>query len=512
MQHTETQLDPADTNDFRRLLRALRRARGFALYFVECNVPVEAVRIAARVTAALTRPVVEFTLTPETDDPYPAIARAAADAAPDAALFIHGLPRVLSISAPERARGALAWLNWRRTDYRDLRRPLVFWVSTAAVTALARGAPDFFDWNSGIYRFDVPPPVRDAAFATTALDFGEFSNLDLTQRRERLALLQGLEQEYAGDGPAALRARAEVTFRLGQLHASVGDYPAAREAFERARHLFATLGDDAVAAHAAYQIASLDVEQGYFDKALQRLRGEVLPVYERLGDQRARAVMMGQIADILAVRGETDEALRIRRDEQLPVFERLGDVRSRAIAMGRIANVLETRGELDEALRIRRDEQIPVYERLGDMRSRAVTMGGIASILQARGELDAALRIHRDEVLPVYERLGDARARAVTLGHIADILEARGELDESLTILQEQVLPVFERLGARRELAVGRTNLAVTYLRRGQPGDRERATALLRQALSDAEAMGLPAAEHIRDLLVAEGLTAPRPD
>jgi tetratricopeptide (TPR) repeat protein len=259
-------------------------------------------------------------------------------------------------------------------------------------------------------------------------------------------------------------------------------------------------GDDRGIALAAGAIGDIFQARGDFDEALRIRRDEQLPVYERLGDVRARAVTMGKIGDIFQARGDLDEALRIRRDEELPVYERLGDVRSRAITMGKIGDIFQARGDLDEALRIRRDEELPVYERLGDVRSRAVTMGQIGDIFQARGDLDEALRIRRDEQLPIYERLGDVRERAVTMGKIGDIFQARGDLDEALRIRRDEELPVYERLGDVRSLLVGRANLAQLLLSRSRPEDRTEAADLLRLALRDADAMGIPEAGTIRDI------------
>jgi hypothetical protein len=78
---------------------------------------------------------------------------------------------------------------------------------------------------------------------------------------------------------------------------------------------------------------------------------------------------------------------------------------------------------------------------------------------------------------------------------------------EALRILREEVLPVVERLGDVRDLLVGRTNLALTYLDRGKPEDRPTVAALLRLALTAAEALRIPEAQRIRDILQRENLT-----
>jgi tetratricopeptide (TPR) repeat protein len=318
-----------------------------------------------------------------------------------------------------------------------------------------------------------------------------------------------------GELDEALRIRREeelpVYERLGEVRSRavpighVADILQARGELDEALRIrreeelpvYERLGDVRSRAVTMGNVADILQARGELDEALRILREEVLPAFERLGDVRSRAVTMGKVADILQERGELDEALRIRREEELPVYERLGDVRSRAVTMGKVADILQERGELDEALRIRREEQLPVYERLGDVRSRAVTMGNVAGILQERGELDEALRILREEVLPAFEWLGDVRSRAVTMGKVADILQERDELDEALRILREEQLPVYERLGDVRGLLVYRANLAVLYLRRSQPGDREMAASLLRMARTSAESLRLPEAAQI---------------
>ena len=241
--------------------------------------------------------------------------------------------------------------------------------------------------------------------------------------------------------------------------------------------------------------------RGENQRALERLRNEVLPVFERLGTDRERAVCHGRIADVLQARGELDEALRIRREEELPVYERLGDVREKAVTSRKIADILNDRGELDEALRMYREEALAPIQGMGLVADEAVFHGLIADVLQARGELNEALRIRREEQLPVYERLGDVRGKAVTQGKIADVLQDRGKFNDALRILRNEVLPAYERLGAKRELAVGRANTAVVLLNRNRTGDQREAITLLKKAVAAAEEMGIPEERSFRELL-----------
>jgi len=103
------------------------------------------------------------------------------------------------------------------------------------------------------------------------------------------------------------------------------------------------------------------------------------------------------------------------------------------------------------------------------------------------------------------------RERAVTMGRIAGILQAGGRFDEALKILKEDELPVYERLGYVHELLVGRTNLAITFLRRAQEGDRGEALELLNLALAEARRLNLPEALQIEQLIEKTRLGTPFP-
>ena len=385
---------------------------------------------------------------------------------------------------PEGLDDLLGRLNHRRGALAErCTRPLLMWIPSRALRAVATRAADLWAWRSGVFDFVLPAspnrrePHRSYGWAV--------KDTDASRRRERIEELQ----QFLAKRPSLRPIDVDLLLDLGQLHESFGEMEAAKAVYLRARDALASMDDRRRRAITEGKIADIFEASGELDEALRIRIEEELPVYERLGDVHSWAVTQGQIADILQARGEFDQALRIRTEEQLPVYERLGDVRSRAIAQGKIADILQARGELDEALRIRIEEELPVYERLGDVHSRAVTRSQIADILQARGELDEALRILTEEQLPVYERLGDVHSRAVTQGQIADILQIRGKLDEALRIRTEEELPVYERLGDVRSRAIAQGQIADILEARGE----------LDEALRIYEQHVLPDIERIRN-------------
>ena len=231
-------------------------------------------------------------------------------------------------------------------------------------------------------------------------------------------------------------------------------------------------------------------------------------MFDKLGETRNRAIGLYQIAYILQLRGEYGEALKILKEELLPVFEAIQDVRARTVTLGKIADILQTQGDLDASLRIRQTEELPIYEMLGEEGATAITKGKIATILNARGEHEKALQILRKQE-PLIEALGEMRELGVCLGRIAETLYSLGRIDEAIQTRRSEQIPIFQRLGSIYDLVFAQESLALLYLERQEPEDREEAGELLRRSLESAERLKFPAADRIRALLSVHGFSAP---
>ncbi len=489
---------PLPEDELTALVRLLRRSQGFSLAFVRSNAPVDTRRIVDDLIAAVSADelcVRELRLVEPLVDLYgklnelrPALAATEVTVVTG---FEHSIPSGVDVPP------ALERLNMAREYFRRLPGPVVLLLPEYALVKLARKAPDFWAWRSGIFEArsaQVPPLAPSSEMPGD----GGLLNLSLEGKLRHLEMLMEMLAEHERRGAGSEADKSDLSRRIAVLLQQLGEPDEAYVYAQKARDL--SLAESRERALALNELAAILEAQGELDEALRIRQEEELPVFEKLGDVREQAVTRGHVADIFAARGELDEALRIRW-EVLTVYEQLNDVRERAVTMGQIADVHQVRGELDEAIRIRHEKVLPVYEELKDFRGRAVTMGRIADVLEARGELDEVLRIRQEEELLVYEKLGDVRGQAMALAKIADVLKARGDYDEALRIYREESLPIFERLGRRHDLVHCRGKIAELHLERDHAGDRRQASELLHAALRDAECLRIPEADWIRRIL-----------
>ena len=391
----EVAVQPIETlvvvDDRERLAHALRLARGFALFFVRCNVPAYRAELVAHLKAQLARPVVEVDLEGE-PDVYPAVARAAGSSAEDAVLFVYGLEHHLPSGDPERALQTLRALNWRRAAYQRLGRPLAFWLPEYALAMVAREAPDFYDWNSGVFEIEVPQPQREALLADAlALPDEAEASLPVEEKRARLRLLAGLWEEYRGESLAERQARLQVALKMARLHESLGDYSQARRLYEESLHIAEELGDRAGVARVLHNLGVLAQQQGDYGQA-RHLYQESLRIAEELGDRAGVASLLHNLGSVLQALGDLAGA-KACYERALGIWERaLGPEHPHvAIAVNNLGLVLQALGDLagakacyERALRIDEAAFGPDHPNV------ARDVNNLGRVLQALGDLAGA--------------------------------------------------------------------------------------------------------------------------
>jgi len=149
----------------KRLLWVLQHNDGFGLYFARCNVPNYREQLVAALLARYPN-IIEISIHQldanlEAIELDIALADYLQDKPPNAALFLYDLETRLPTKDTTLQHRTLQQINWRRSAYARLQRCLVIWLPDYALRILARGAPDFFDWYSGIYEFEVPKAQRN---------------------------------------------------------------------------------------------------------------------------------------------------------------------------------------------------------------------------------------------------------------------------------------------------------------------------------------------------------------
>ena len=440
--------------DLPRLMRALRRARGFSLYFVRCNAPQMRHELANWIKQNLAKPVFDIDLrNSQMADPIFAITAAAEDSPEQAVLFVVGLEHWLSELNPERRQQTLQALNWRRNELARINRPLVFWVPEFTIPLLAEGAPDFWDWHSGFYEFAIPQQEKSRMFVQEGVQDSSITSLSEDKKNERILLFKQLLDEYSGPSELERRKSAEIRYQLGQLYASLGHY----------------------------------------DKAMEALQG-ALKIQQNQKNKKGIAACFNEIGRICLARADYDMALKYLK-ESLQISREIGNRAGEGRTLNNIGQIYKARGDYDTALRYL-EESLKIQREIGDRAGEGATLNNISQIYDARGDYDTALR-YLEESLKIRREIGDRAGMIPTLHNLAGIFVEKGRIEEAVKAYGE-ALQLAVQIQSPRDIYNECTSLGALLC---QLGAKEHGLPLLKQAVDIGRAMGAPDVGEVEELL-----------
>ncbi len=170
-------------DELRRLARAIEFSTDFSLLFAVCNFPAYRKKLVQSIKNLISKPIVEIELEKaEPFDPCDQISIKLQDAPKDCVIFVYGLERLVPSESDEFGIKILLAMNWRRKCFQELGRPMVFWIPEYLERLLATRAPDFWDWRSGTFRFQVPKEfVMETISALSEMDV---SHLTLSEKKK----------------------------------------------------------------------------------------------------------------------------------------------------------------------------------------------------------------------------------------------------------------------------------------------------------------------------------------
>jgi tetratricopeptide (TPR) repeat protein len=232
----DVQIDAAET--YQTLARSLARSEGFGIFLVRC-VEGERDRLIQRLQKDLTeQQMAQLKLEAALEDGnlYNRVA-AMLQAKPNLnVLFINGLEKSFEAYIKPGYGGqgdyykmdsvprVLGHLNLQRERFRnDFPVSLVFFLSPFGLKYMARRAPDFFDWRSGIYEFVADASVVRSLSRQISGDYNEYLQWTHEQRLDRIQQIQALleEDHQTNDQLASL------AFEQGNILAADQNYEAA---------------------------------------------------------------------------------------------------------------------------------------------------------------------------------------------------------------------------------------------------------------------------------------------
>ncbi|MEQ8382484.1 MAG: tetratricopeptide repeat protein [Coleofasciculus sp. A1-SPW-01] len=401
-------------------------------------------------------------------------------------LIIIGLEKSIGMSGDYPP--VLQDLNFVRDAFTaSVPHPLLFVLPDYAITRLAKYAPDFWAWGRKVFHFETEQLTRDEAIQQTIGSDRMLGSLELSEKQERIDLLQRLLMEYSPSGysdtGANLKTRINILIQLGQAYSSQGEVAKAREHLEQALELandhdnLATLK-----ANSWHELGIIKLNQGRFQDAIALFQ-KSLEIQRRLGDVQAEAVTLNGLANIYIQQGKIEKAIALFK-QSLELQRRVGNVQGEAATLNNLAAIDVQQGKIKRAIALFQ-QSLEIQRRLGDVQGEAATLSNLAGTYVYTEEIEEAIALFQRS-LELQQRIGNVKGEAAILHQLAYIHAHQGDIDTAITLYQKS-LNLTQRIGDVQGEAATLNNLAFIY---AQQEEVEEAITLLQQSLDLTQRIG----------------------
>jgi tetratricopeptide (TPR) repeat protein len=412
------------------LLTFIDFAENLAIAFVEVNFPPDA---NALIEALQNHPqcqdiqfeVFDFSQQPELrflrDELIQRLATVPRDQNKKLVLVVRGLERAIGI--PGNDPPVLQDLNFIRDAYKtSVPHPMLFILPDYAVTRLAKFAPDFWAWRSGVFQFQTTPKTRD-----DALKFLEPKMVDRRYDKpvspERIETLERLLMEYHPSGQAIASDNwgtcGDILHQLGVAYLSQKNPEKARGYLVDALKLAEQRNDLSLQARVKSDLGEVYLRQREYERAIAYVQ-QALKIQEQLDDPQGKA-------ESLKIQGNAYYGLK-RYEEEIASFDQLIHLNPddydawilQGNALRDLGRYEEAIASFDQSIHLNPDNHYAWY-------FRGIALNNLGRYEEAIASFDQAIQIKPDDYC-AWDRRGDA------LNKLGRYEEAIASYDQSIQI------------------------------------------------------------------------------
>ncbi|MEO8892017.1 MAG: tetratricopeptide repeat protein, partial [Coleofasciculaceae cyanobacterium] len=343
-------------------------------------------------------------------------------------------------------------LNFVRDAYRrTVPYPLLFILPDYAITRLAKFAPDFWAWKSGIFQFKTTQATKDYAIERTLNSEIKSARLPREEQQERIDLLERLLMENQPSGHHAtgenLRSYTNILHQLGVAYLTQRDPGKAREyleeaskkveqnssfhakilntlgkAYEQQRQLEMAISCHQKALEISRNLKSLSSEAAalfYLGNAYLELRQfqqardfyeQCLEIEQQRDDRYSQASTYHQLGIVAQELREYEQA-QVYYQQALDIKVEFDDRYSQASTDHQLGRVAEELREYPQA-RVYYQQALEIYVEFGDRYSQAGTYGQLGLLAEAQEEYTEA-RAYFEKALEIYVEYKDEYNSAI---------------------------------------------------------------------------------------------------
>jgi tetratricopeptide (TPR) repeat protein len=342
------------TGDMARLLQFFPNSGGFSLHLLVYDSPAILKRKLKELTDELEEGCKVIDLS-EFEDPIDNLLSKISRVSEEETIAVTGLETCVYPAEYEINLEFLPALNNSLFQLRELKRPLLLFISINLIDMIKEDASDIWEWRSGVYLFEERDEDRYET-ATFLCDhfLGSLNSENYDEKQRLLILYKTLNFEYASESPEnGVVLEQALLGKIGCVLYKLGDYRIAFDYFKKQLDFCEIIGDDKLLPSVLNNIGMVYAALSNYNEALSYLkRAWKIGEKNLRGDNHPnKAIMLSNIGEVHYYLGDLQEAFINCRQALRMSEKRLGMRHPNLVPLiNKLARVFREQKQFEDAL------------------------------------------------------------------------------------------------------------------------------------------------------------------
>ncbi|MEP0753927.1 tetratricopeptide repeat protein [Trichocoleus sp. Lan] len=391
-------------------------------------------------------------------------------------------------------------LNFVRDSFsKSVPHPILFCLPDYAITRLAKFAPDFWAWKSGVFHFNTVQATKDDALSKTLHSDKILHELEFTEKQERIDLLQRLLMEYSPSGchekEEDLQTQIQILTQLGEAYRSRDEFTKATEYLEKALKLV-NKNDDLKNEKATvlYELGAIYALHNQNEQAIALIEQSLL-IAREAGNRLLEVIILYNLGKAYSLLEQYQQAIESYQ-KCLAIAKEIGTRKIEGITLNDLGGVFAALEQYQQAIKCYQ-QCLAIVREIGTRKIEGITLNDLGGVFAALEQYQQAIECYQ-QCLAIAREIGDRKFEVITLNDLGGIYADLKQYQQAIECYQ-QSLKLCKLLDNHQTPAV--TLLMIGLLLAYEQGDFTTALTYLQESLAVFQQLTSPDVEKVRQII-----------
>ena len=391
-------------------------------------------------------------------------------------------------------------LNFVRDAFtKSVPHPILFCLPDYAITRLAKFAPDFWAWKSGVFHFNTVQSTKDNALSKTLQSKKIFHELELPEKQDRVDLLHRLLMEYSPSGchetEDNLQTQIQILTQLGEAYRSRDEFTKATEYLEKTLKLV-NKNDDLKNEKATvlYKLGAVYALHNQNEQAIALIEQSLL-IAREAGNRLLEVIILYNLGKAYSLLEQYQQAIESYQ-KSLAIAKEIGTRKIEGITLNDLGGVFAALEQYQQAIECYQ-QCLAIAREIGTRKIEVITLNDLGGIFAALEQYQQAIECYQ-QCLAIAREIGDRKFEVITLNDLGGIYADLKQYQQAIECYQ-QSLKLCKLLDNHQTQAV--TLLMIGLLLAYKQGDFTTALTYLQESLAVFQQFTSPEVEKIRQII-----------